>query len=63
MELNAATARLLELIRENTSACGRQLLGQLAVELSMPEESVIGFGGDFLKQFLELSIISGCRKV
>jgi hypothetical protein len=62
MELNAATARLLELVRENSSSTGRELLSILAEELSIPVENVVGFGGDLLKQFLELSIISGCKK-
>lgn len=62
MELNAATARLLELVRENKSSTGTQLLVKLAGELSMPVENVLGFGGDLLHQFLELSIICGCKK-
>lgn len=61
MELNGATARLLELVRENSDSTGAELLVTLAHELSMPEENVLGFGEDLLKQFLELSIISGCK--
>ncbi|MFT7176490.1 MAG: hypothetical protein ACJAUG_002496 [Halioglobus sp.] len=62
MELNAAAARLLELVRENTDSTGTQLLVELAGELTMPEEAVLGFGGDQLKQFHELSIICGCKR-
>ena len=62
MELNGATARLLELVRENSESTGAELLTSLAQELSMPVENVLGFGGDLLKQFLELSIICGCKK-
>jgi hypothetical protein len=55
-------ARLLELVRENTDSTGTQLLVELAGELTMPEEAVLGFGGDQLKQFHELSIICGCKR-
>ena len=61
MELNAATARLLELVRENRAVTGADLLKQLASELNLPRENVVGFGADQLRQFAELSIISGCR--
>ena len=61
MELNGATARLLELVRENSDRTGTELLGELALELGMPGENVMGFGRDLLNQFLELSILSGTR--
>jgi hypothetical protein len=61
MELNGTTARLLELVRENKIATGIELLDQLASELKLPRENVVGFGGDQLREFQELSIISGCR--
>jgi hypothetical protein len=60
MELNPATARLLELVRDNTECTGVMLLSQLAQELSMPEEAVTGFGGELLAQLNEQSIIV-CR--
>ncbi|MEH6582528.1 MAG: putative DNA-binding domain-containing protein [Halioglobus sp.] len=61
MELNGATARLLELVRDNERKSGAELLGQLASELQMPEESVQGFGRELLGQFVEQSIICGFR--
>ena len=61
MELNAATARVLELVRENSTGTGIQLLEQQASELNMPRESVIEFGKELFQQFVQLSIISGCR--
>jgi hypothetical protein len=61
MELNAATARMLELVRENSTGTGIQLLEQQASELNMPQESVIEFGKELFQQFVQLSIISGCR--
>ena len=57
MELNAATARLLELLRENTQHTGAALLDQLAGELGMSSESVAGFGADLLMQFCRQSMI------
>lgn len=61
MELNAATARLLELVRDNTTVSGTQLLEQLAVELGMEAGSVISFGSELLRQFVDLAIISHCK--
>ena len=63
MELNAATARLLELMRGNSDCTGTQLLEQLASELNMPAENVLGFGTDLLRELVELSVISGCRSL
>ena len=57
MELNPATARLLELLRDNTQHSGAVLLDQLAEELGMPKESVAGFGADLLLQFNRQSMI------
>ena len=57
MELNAATARLLELLRDNTNHTGAALLDQLALELGLPKESVAGFGADLLNQFSRQSMI------
>jgi hypothetical protein len=63
MELNAATARLLELVRDNIVLSGTQLLEQLAVELGMEAGSVIGFGTELLQQFVDVAIISHCREL
>ena len=57
MELNPATARLLELIRDNTGATGASLLAQLSEELGMPSETVAEFGGELLSQLCTQSII------
>jgi uncharacterized protein len=58
MEINAATARLLELVRENQSSTGAELLVKLAAELQMPSAEIMNFGADLLMQFSQLSIIS-----
>lgn len=57
MELNAATARLVELIRDNTTATAGELLVSLAGELGLAEESMLAFGGEQLKQLLEQSVV------
>ena len=57
MELNSATARLLELLRDNVATSGTVLLSQLARELGMTEEAVAGFGGELLLTLSDQSII------
>jgi hypothetical protein len=57
MELNSATARLLELLRDNTKATGREILSRLAGELNMSTEAVLGFGSELLADLAEQSII------
>jgi len=57
MELNPATARLLELVRDNVEATGAELLHRLAKELALSEDAVAGFGGELLAQMAEQSVI------
>ena len=57
MELNPATARLLEMLRDNTDATGTMLLSRLAEELGLARDTVMGFGGELLVQLTEQSII------
>ncbi len=57
MVLNAATARLLELVRDNESSSGAQLLQQLAAELGMDPQRVLGFGGTQLADFASRAVI------
>jgi hypothetical protein len=57
MEVNAAVARLLELVRDNTDRTVADLLALLAVELALPVESVLEFGCEQLRQFIELSVV------
>jgi hypothetical protein len=57
MELNAATARLVEVIRDNNTATAGELLAGLAGELDMAEESMLAFGGEQLEQLLEQSVV------
>jgi len=57
MELNAATARLVELIRDNSTATAGELLVVLAGELGMAEDSMLGFGGEQLGQLLAQSVV------
>lgn len=56
MELSAATARLLELVRDNAGATGRELLLQFAAEIGMSEEAVLDFGRQQLEQLIAQSV-------
>jgi len=58
MELNAATARLLELTRGNTGATSRDLLATLAKELGMPLEGLLDFGGGQLEELIDLAVVT-----
>ena len=57
MELNPASARLLELVRENEGHSGADLLGRLARELGADPDAILPFGEQQLRQFYELSIV------
>jgi hypothetical protein len=57
MVLNATTARLLEKVRENRADTVRALLVGLASELDMPVGSIMDFGGDQLRQLIELAVV------
>jgi hypothetical protein len=57
MELNAATARLLALFRDNRAERVAALLGRLAAELGLEEGSVQAFGADQVEQFLAQAVL------
>lgn len=57
MELNAATARLLELVRDNAGSTGAQLLDTLAAELGLDFEALREFGAAQLHDFIEKSVV------
>lgn len=57
MELNAATARLVELTRDNTDATGGQLLAALAGEMGQPVEALLDFGAGQLAELVEQSVL------
>lgn len=61
-EVNAMTARLLELIGENATQSGEQLLRQVAREIRHPEpDKVVAGGADLLEQLRRQSIVPGTR--
>lgn len=60
MELNAVTARLLELLRDNRTDDGQALLMRLAEEAGMETALVLEFGEAQLREFLALDVIVGC---
>ncbi len=57
MALNAATARLLELVREGSGETGERLLAQLAAELQAEPAAIRGFAAEQLNQFVVKGVI------
>jgi hypothetical protein len=59
IEINAATARLLELVRDNEQhLSGRALLEQLAVEMNADSITpVVDFGATSLREFFQLGVV------
>jgi hypothetical protein len=48
---------VLEKVRENRADTVRALLVGLASELDMPVGSIMDFGGDQLRQLIELAVV------
>jgi hypothetical protein len=64
MELNPATARLLEMIGDNDSLTGRELLQDIARELEYPDIAALEqHGTEAMQQMLDAEILLGTRKV
>jgi len=63
MEINAVTARLLELLQDDaSSATGSELLVQIAVEIDHPNPQVVSDGGkDILADLHGKDIILGTK--
>jgi hypothetical protein len=62
-EINGVTARLLELLRQNDSASGRELLERVAREIGHPHPEVVVTGGrEILDNLKEQDIILGARR-
>ncbi len=62
MELNPVTARLFELIKNNTSASGRELLISLATEIQYPDSNaLIPHGLDAMQQMLSAENLLGVK--
>ena len=57
MELNGATARLLELTRGNSTITAGELLAKLAAELGTSRENLREFGTKQLRELIDLSVI------
>ncbi|MGQ0698501.1 MAG: HvfC family RiPP maturation protein [Panacagrimonas sp.] len=63
MEINAVSARLLQLIEENPTTSGRELMLQIAGELQHPEpEQVVAAGRGMLTGLRERDIVLGTRR-
>jgi hypothetical protein len=63
MEINLVTKRLLELVSENDTENGEQLLNRIAVEMSHPQPRVVVNGGmDILNNLLKKNILLGTKQ-
>ena len=63
MEINAVTARLLELMGEQPTLSGEDLLQQIANELNHPKpQTVIDAGVDILKRLKQAEVLLGCQR-
>ena len=63
MEINAVTARLMQLLDEDQHSIGRELLKCIAVELKHPQpETVVQAGAETLKDLRSRDIVLGTRR-
>jgi hypothetical protein len=63
MEVNAVTARLMQLLEEDVTSTGAQLLTQIANELGHPQpQAVVDAGADILRDLRERDILLGTRR-
>jgi len=58
LELNAATSRLLEKIGDNRDSTVRELLVEFARETGAARASILAYGGEQVRQFVDLSLVS-----
>jgi hypothetical protein len=63
MELNAVSARLVELTRDNTSASGEALLRTLAGETGVAVATMLEFGARQLTELFECSVLGPAAAV
>lgn len=57
MELNATTARLLELLSGNETETAGAVLRRLGVESGVEESAMLGFGAGQLRELIDLSVV------
>lgn len=63
LEINAVTARLIELLVDNEDANGRDVLERIAAEMDHPRpETVVGGGLEIMEDLRSRDIILGTRK-
>ena len=60
VQLNAISARLLEILQSDSSLTGRDALEQIATEMQHPDPTQVVAGGEgILKQWLDNGILIG----
>lgn len=63
MEINAVTARLMQLLDEDTESSGASLMSRIAGELNHPQpEAVVEAGAEILRDLRDRDILLGTRR-
>lgn len=63
MEINAVTARLMQLLEEDANSSGTELLMKIAGEIAHPQpQAVVDAGADILRDLRERDILLGTRR-
>jgi hypothetical protein len=62
IEQSAVTARLLELVRDNSTDTGRTLLLALAAELELPDADILAHGREQLGQLEDAAVLLASHK-
>ncbi len=62
MELNAVTARLVEMTRDNSITTGAGLLDILAAEAGMESRELLAFGSQLLAELLECGVLAAVEQ-
>jgi hypothetical protein len=62
IEQSAVTARLLELVRDNSADTGRTLLLALAAELELPDADILAHGREQLGQLADAAVLLASQK-
>lgn len=57
MELNAITARLLEMLKDNQSSTAGELLAALAEELGMDRAAILAHGSEQIVELIDLDVL------
>lgn len=64
LEINAVTARLLQLIQQNVAASGRELLESIATEMNHPQpQQIVSAGAEILLDLRHRDLLTGIHNI